>query len=119
MKIKDEIEFVRYWIKTRIKAIWLQIAGLALIVVAYVMFGKEHPHIGWFAVLVPVGIIELTLMIVFRTTITKRGRKLFRKWLDTTIMLGLIPLTWYLFGPTAAGMYFVGMLSNHFGEKQE
>jgi hypothetical protein len=96
----------------------LQISGLVLIVCAYFAFGLKHPYIGWFGFLVPVGIFELALIFIWKTTITKRGRKLFRKEVDLIISLGLIAITWWWFSPLAAGLYFIGLLSSHFSEKQ-
>lgn len=117
--IKAVLDIFKANMKTKLKPIWFQIVGIASIIVAYILFGREYPYIAWFVILLPfAGINELVLMWVWDTTITKFGRSLFPKRIDTIIMLGAIPLTWWWFGPTASGMYFIGWLSNHFGEKQ-
>lgn len=101
-----------------VKPIWLQVAGLILIVAAYILFGLRHPYIGWLGTLLPVGILELTLKWVWNTTITSFARRLLPKTFDIVVILGLIPLTWWWFGPNAAGLLFIGVLLDHLGEVQ-
>jgi hypothetical protein len=122
MNIKEKITYrtksIIISLRFSVIAAWFQIAGLALIAAAYFLFGFGHPYLGWFVALLPVGMLELFLMWVWNTTITKFGRHLLPKMVDRIIMLGLIAITWWWFGPNAAGLYFIGLLSNHFGEAQ-
>lgn len=117
--IKTVLDIFKSNIQVSFKPIRFQIVGIAAIVTAYVFFGLERPYIAWFAVLLPFcGIPELILIWVWKKTITKFGRSLFEKRVDVIIMFGAIPLTWWLFGPTASGMLFIGLLLNHICEKQ-
>jgi len=104
----------------------LQIIGSGLILAAYVAFiiaaksGNSFiPLVTWIACLLPVGIIELALIYVYDATITNYIRLLADKKIDTVLMLILIGVTWWLAGELAAGFFFMGLLVNHFGEKQE
>ena len=117
------VEFLvglRYSLAKKLNPVVLQVVGLLSIPIAFVLFGRGHPYLGWFVVLAPVtGGCELLLMFVWGLTITGFGRSLFKRKIDLIIgLFAAVPVTWWLFGPTAAGMYFIGWLSNHFGEKQ-
>ena len=120
-KLKEKIEPIRQWIEDKFDLIVLQVLGLVLIGVAYVWLGfitEEQAWTPWLAVLLPVGIIELTTIWVWRSPITKKARTLLKKKYDIIVMIGLIPCTWWWFGPKAAGMLLMGLLLNHFTEKQ-
>jgi len=104
--------------KIRENAHKLQNVGSLLILVAYVLLVLQLPYLAWLGCLVATGIIELMLIFICDTTITKYIRALANKKLDTVIMLVSIGVTWWLAGPLAAGFFFIGFLVNHFGEKQ-
>lgn len=112
------IEPARVWFEKHTSLVGWQIIGMVGVILAYFAFGFKRPYLGWFVCLVPVGFIELLVIWVWQDYITAFGRKLFKKRIDTVITLGLVPVTWWWFGPVAAGLYFIGVLSNHFGEKQ-
>ncbi len=108
----------RQWIRRKFDAIWFQIAGLIGIGIAFVWFGKGGTEWPWIMVLIPVGILEILVIWVWRSPITGFARRLLKKKFDILIGLGLVPLTWAIFGPTAAGLYFIGYLVNHLTEAQ-
>ena len=111
------LEKYKLWITNKLNPIYLQIGGILAIIIAYVLFGISYTYTGW-AVMVIVGIDELLLIWVWKLTITAFARKLLPKRVDTIILLGLVPVTWWLFTPRIAGIYLIGLLMNHFTEIQ-
>ena len=119
---------IKSWIKEKVNPLHLQILGYVMTAFAYVILAycklmgieltSNVGHIIWFGLLIFAGIPEVVLIWVWDMTITKFGRKLLPKWLDTIIMVGLIAVTWGIFGPSLAALGFVHFLSSHYGEKQ-
>ncbi len=105
---------------------FLQILGYATTVTVYILFAFNRrdpnfyldPHIIWLGLAFFAGIPELILIYRYHTTITRFGRMFLPKWLDVIIMVGLIPVSWAIFGPEVAGIGFVHFLSSHYGEIQ-
>lgn len=120
------IEKVKEDLKAKTNPRMFQVVGSVLLVLFYVLlaFAKRgsNPDLAaslvWIFVGAPVGIIELAVIWLHDTTITKWVRNLANKKVDTIVMLSLIGVTWWLAGPFAAGYFFMGFLDNHFGEKQ-
>jgi hypothetical protein len=121
------IEKLRLLIASKVEAKTLQIIGSSLLVAFYILLAlaaRKATNPDWSATLVwlcvgiPVGLIELLVIWVHDTTITKWIRSLANKRIDTIVMLALIFVTWWVAGPFASGFFFLGFLDNHFGEKQ-
>jgi hypothetical protein len=124
----------KWWIERKVNPLYLQKLGYITSISAYlVLLGLrfiggmtivqmiETPWLGeiiWITEALLAGIPELILIFVFGTTITKFGRGLFKKSIDTIFMIGCIPVTWWAFGPIAAVIHFTGAILFHYGERQ-
>ena len=126
-KLMEKIEELRQKIANEIPVFWLQLTGSLLLIAFYIILAvskragdPDSAALGvWLLIGIPVGITDLLLLWVHSTTITKWVRGLANKRVDTAIMLSLIGVTWWLAGPLAAGYFFCGFVTNHFGERQE
>lgn len=111
-------ENVREWLQKYLNKTQLQIVGLIWLIGGYVCLCFNQSAAFW-TLMILVGIIEAILIFAFDTTITKFVRDLFGKRIDNIILFGLIPLTWWLMGEAMAGVWTLGVLANHFLERQD
>ncbi len=132
MTLKEELKEILQgglqWVREKINPLHLQVLGYATTALAYVILAycklrgieltDNVGHLIWLGLLLFAGIPEVVLIYVWDITITQFGRKLLPKWLDTIIMVGLIPTTWAIFGPQWAVLGFVHYISGHYGERQ-
>ena len=134
MTLKEILQDCKEWIRRRVNPLHLQWLGYGTSIAAYVFLLILHfwrgmslvqmietPWLGeiiWIAEAVFAGIPELILIFVFGKTITQFGRGLLKKSVDTILMVGCIPLTWFAFGSIAAVIHFTGAMLFHYGDKQ-
>ncbi len=79
---KSKLESVRLWFINHTRPQFFQVVGLIHIILAYFAFGFEKPLVGWLQFLLPVGIIELLLLWVWKERITSFCRDLLPKSID-------------------------------------
>ncbi len=99
-----------------------QIAGVAGIVLAYILFvlaAREMTSVwyGW-GVAGVVGVIELITIFGYDSNITRFVRNMYRRPVDLAALVVLVPVTWWLAGELAAGFLLMGWLNSHMHEKE-
>ena len=65
------------------------------------------------ALLVIVGLIDLWLWYTKQETITKWVHRQFPRWGDMAVVIGILVLSWWLFGPAAFLPLCLGIVTGH------
>lgn len=109
-------------LKQKLITMWnlynIQIIGALLMIVAFILALFNNAWGGWI-ILAIIGAIDIYL-IYWREdwTVTKWIRNLTGHRIDNIIMIGLIILCWALKGELIALWFTLGLLNNHFFERQ-
>jgi len=66
-----------------------------------------------FIIMVAIGLADIYLLIIKKSTISQRYHKTFPQWIDTIIMLTVLALVWIFFGVFVFTCVMAGDILGH------